>query len=173
MHEIAVAAGVTKPVLYQHFASKRDLYLELLQDVSDRLLSAIRTAVEAVDAPGQRVEAGFRAYFRFVADHPDAFRLLFGGGARRDEEFAERVREVEDTIAAATAAWIEADIDEDHRRLLGHALVGLAEGTSRHWVAAGLDLDPDLLALRVTDLAWAGLRGIRRVDALPGATVRP
>jgi AcrR family transcriptional regulator len=132
--------------------------------VSDRLLDAVRVAVEAVDSPYQRVEAGFRAYFRFVADHPAAFRLLFGGGARRDEEFAERVRQVEATIAAATAAWIEADIDEDHRALLGHGLVGLAEGTSRHWVAAGLDVDPDLLARRVADLAWAGLRGVRRVD---------
>jgi AcrR family transcriptional regulator len=38
MHEIAEAAGVTKPVLYQHFSSKRELYLELLDDVAGRLL---------------------------------------------------------------------------------------------------------------------------------------
>jgi AcrR family transcriptional regulator len=165
MHEVAVAAGVTKPVLYQHFRSKRDLFDELLNDVSDRLLTAIRTAVEAADSPYQRVEAGFTAYFRFVAGQPAAFQLLFGSGARREDEFAERVRQVESTIADATAAWIEADVDEDHRRLLGHGLVGLAEGTSRHWVTSGLDVDPDLLGRRVADLAWAGLRALRPLGA--------
>jgi hypothetical protein len=110
------------------------------------------------------VEAGFAAYFRFVARHADAFGLLFGSGARRDEEFADAVRRVEDTMAAAIAALIEADIAVDHRQLLGYGIVGLAEVTSRHWVATG-DLSvraADQLARRVSELAWAGLRGIHR-----------
>lgn len=167
MDEIAEAAGVTKPVVYQHFTSKRALYLELLDHVGSQLLDAILKATAGAAGPHGQVEAGFAAYFRVVADNGDAFRLLFGGGARRDDEFAEAVRRVEVAIADAIAGLIDADIDEEHRRLLAHGIVGLAEGASRHWVAMGLDLDPDQAADRVAELAWAGLRGIR------STTVRP
>jgi AcrR family transcriptional regulator len=162
MDEVAEAAGVTKPVLYQHFGSKRDLYLELLRDVGGQLLDAIRAAVADAAGPRQQVEAGFTAYFRFVADHPNSFRVLFGSGSRRDRQFAETVREVEGSIADAIAVLIEADIDDDHRRLLAHGIVGLAEGTGRHWQTSGQDLDPEQVARRIADLAWAGLRGVRR-----------
>jgi AcrR family transcriptional regulator len=163
MNEIAAAAGVTKPVLYQHFPSKRDLYLELLRDVGERLMAAIGKATAEAGSPHKQVERGFQAYFRFVAEERTSFVLLFGSGARRDEEFAAAVRSVERTIADAIAALIDADIDPSHRHNLAYGLVGLAEGTSRHWVDQDLDLDPDLLAAQVADLAWAGLRGIHRI----------
>src|SRR3954466_15522524 len=95
MEDIADAAGVTKPVLYQHFRSKRELYLELLDDVGAHLMEDIEKAVAAAPGPRQQVEAGFVAYFRFVGHRQSAFNLLFGGGARRDEEFADAVRKVE------------------------------------------------------------------------------
>src|SRR5215831_5789973 len=66
MNDIAEAAGVTKPVLYQHFGSKRELYLELLEDVGRRLLDEITKATVSADGPRHQVEAGFAAYFRFV-----------------------------------------------------------------------------------------------------------
>ena len=162
MDDVAEAAGVTKPVLYQHFDSKRVLYRELLDDVGQRLLDAIALATSAAQSPRQQVENGFAAYFRFVLEQRSAFRLLFGGGSRRDEEFSDAVRRVEDTIAEAIAALIEADIDADHRLLLAQGIVGLAEGTGRYWVANGLDLDPDVVASRIADLAWAGLRAVHR-----------
>src|SRR3954453_17939880 len=84
MNDIAEAAGVSKPVLYQHFRSKRELYLELLEDVGGGLRDAIGKATSEAPGPRQQVEAGFAAYFQFVADHRSAFRLLFGGGSRRD-----------------------------------------------------------------------------------------
>jgi AcrR family transcriptional regulator len=179
MSDLAEAAGVTKPVLYQHFGSKRDLFLELLDDVGARLLEEIAKATAAADGPRHQVEAGFAAYFQFVADQPAAFRLLFGGTGRSakpdatrrradaddtegDRDFAAAIRKVEDSIADAIAALIEADIDEDHRRLLAHGLVGLAEGTSRQWVRTGRGGDAAVLARRLAELAWAGLRGVRR-----------
>src|SRR5438067_3316011 len=151
MDEVAVAAGVTKPVLYQHFDSKRRLYQELLEDVGQQLLDAIAAATAEAQTPRQQVENGFRAYFRFVLEKRSAFRLLFGGGSRRDEEFADAVRRVENAIAEAIATLIEADIDPEHRRLLAQGIVGLAEGTGRYWVASGLDLDPDVVASRIAD----------------------
>jgi AcrR family transcriptional regulator len=161
MDDVAEAAGVTKPVLYQHFRSKRALYLELLDDVGGQLLEAITKATASADGPRQQVEAGFVAYFRFVRERQPAFRLLFGSGPRRDTQFGPAVRRVEEAIADAIALLIEADIDDGHRRLLANGIVGLAEGTARHWIGSGLDLDPDQVARRIADLAWAGLRGIR------------
>src|SRR3954447_15278171 len=162
MEEVAEAAGVTKPVLYQHFGSKRELYLELLDDVGGRLMDVIAKAVASAGGPRQQVHAGFLAYFRFVAEHESAFQLLFGSGARRDEEFADAVRKGETSIAESIAPLIEADIDEEHRRTLAHGLVGLAEGTGRHWVANGLDLDPEVVSRRIAELAWGGLRSVHR-----------
>jgi AcrR family transcriptional regulator len=163
MNDIAEAAGVTKPVLYQHFASKRGLYLELLNDVGGTLLEHIAKATAAAGSPRGQVEAGVQAYFRFVDGNRSAFTLLFGSGARRDAEFADAVRRVEAAVAEAVASLIEADLDGEHRRVLAYGIVGLAEGTSRHWVVDGLDLDPERLARQVADLAWAGLRGVRPV----------
>ena len=163
MNDVAEAAGVTKPVLYQHFTSKRQLYLELLEDVGTKLGDLIAEATSSAGGPHEQVEKGFLAYFRFVAEDRSAYQLLFGGGSRRDVEFADAVRRVEEHLAASIAELIDADVDPDHRRTLAFALVGMAEGSSRLWLADDLDIDPKLLARQVADLAWAGLRGVHRI----------
>jgi AcrR family transcriptional regulator len=177
MDDVAEAAGVTKPVLYQHFRSKRLLYLELLDDVGSQLLEEMTKAVASAGGPRQQVEAGFAAYYRFVADQESAFQLLFGSGARPDGEFSEAVHRVENTIAAWVASLIEADLDDEHRLFLAHGIVGLAESTSRRWVlqrvaardaaeaetnVACEDGTALVLARRMAEVTWAGLRGVRR-----------
>ena len=173
MDEIADAAGVTKPVLYQHFPSKRQLYRELLDTVGLELLEAVASSAAAETLPFQRVLAGFRAYFKFVRDNTPGFELMFGSGARRTDEFADSVRKLEESVAATIGSFIDADIDAEHRDLLGYAIVGLAEVAGRHWVSRNKDGESELsraegerLAQRLADLAWAGLRG------LPGSTSR-
>src|SRR5277367_3342176 len=69
MDDIAEAAGVTKPLLYQHFSSKRALYLELVDAVSDELLAAIGEATDRAAGPRAQVNQGFAAYFRFLVSH--------------------------------------------------------------------------------------------------------
>ncbi len=163
MDEIAEAAGVTKPVLYQHFGSKRHLYLELLDDVVGQLMDAVTKATAEAFGPHQQVEAGFAAYVGYMVDHPQAFPLLFGGASRRDPEFAEAVARAEDAMAEGVAALIEADIDDTHRRVLAYAVVGMAEGVLRHWETERPDIPPEALVRQMAELAWAGLRGVRRV----------
>jgi AcrR family transcriptional regulator len=160
MNDIAEAAGVTKPVLYQHFDSKRDLYLALIDEAGNRLLSAITSATAAATDGKSRTEQGFQAYFRWVASDHDAFMLLFGGGVRQDDEFREAIRRITDAAADAVAPLIDVDIDPEHRRTLAHALVGLAEGASRRLVELGEHFDPDEIARHVSSLAWAGLRAV-------------
>ncbi|MGH9133180.1 MAG: TetR/AcrR family transcriptional regulator [Ilumatobacteraceae bacterium] len=164
MNDVAEAAGVTKPVLYQHFDSKRELYRALLEEVGNRLLSAIAKAT--ADAPDGRsqTQRGFQAYFRWVAEDHDEFKLLFGGGTRRDDEFRNAIRRVTAEAASAIAPLIAVDIEPEHRLTIAHALVGLAEGASRRLVELGENFDPDEVARQVSDLAWAGLRGVHRAD---------
>jgi len=164
MNELAEAVGVTKPVLYQHFDSKRDLYQALIDDVGNRLLANIAKAVaEATDGKSQ-TELGFQAYFRWVAEDHDGFRFLFGSGTRRDDEFNSAVRRITAEAADAVAPLIAIDIDDEHRRTLAHAIVGLAEGASRRLVDLGDDFNADEIARDVSDLAWAGLRAVQPKD---------
>jgi AcrR family transcriptional regulator len=164
MNDVADAVGVTKPVLYQHFDSKRDLYQALIDEVGNRLLANIsKAAAEATDGKSQ-TELGFRAYFRWVSDDHDAFRFLFGSGTRRDDEFNAAVTRITAEAAEAVAPLIAVDIDERHRTTLAHALVGLAEGASRLLVERGDEFDPDEIARIVADLAWAGLRAVQPTE---------
>jgi AcrR family transcriptional regulator len=177
MGEIALAAGVTKPVLYQHFPSKEELYRELLVSTGQELLSDITAKASCEADPYQGVLAGFRAYFAFVCSRTTAFGLLFGGGARTSREFRDTVHDLEDEMAATVGGMIIADLDNEYRQLLGYAIVGLAEVVGRRWVASRAASDGDgtadardaeeeaeRMALRLAQFVWAGLR------ALPAAS---
>ena len=162
MNDVAEAAGVTKPVLYQHFASKRALYLELLAEIGAELRDTIAKATADAAGPRQQINLGFVAYFEFVADHADAFRVLFGDSTRRDEEFADEARRVESSIAELAAEHINIEgLSWERRLLLGNGIVGLAEGSCRYWLTHSVEVDATTLAGEVSQLAWAGLRGIR------------
>jgi AcrR family transcriptional regulator len=166
MDDIAEAAGVTKPLVYQHFSSKRALYLELVNSIAQELLIAVRTGVTEAEGPRQQVEKGFAAYFRLVISREAEFRLLYGRDHADDKELGRALRTVEDAIAQAIEPLIDAGLDDDHRRLLAYAVVGMAEGASRQFMeqrttqGGGAEEEARRLAQRVADLAWAGLRSV-------------
>lgn len=165
MDDLALAAGVTKPVFYQHFASKRALFIAVLEDVGGRLLAVLTHATAGATTGRERVQEGFSAYFRFVVSDRAAFRLLFGASARNDAEFADVVDQVLEDAAAAVSMLIEIDGTPEHRLALAHALVGMAEGLSRHGLTdPDASHDPDQLAWWVAEMAWFGLRGVRSND---------
>lgn len=164
MNDVAEAAGVTKPVLYQHFESKQSLYLALLDESGASLHRAIDDAVSQTDSGKRQTEVGFKAYFRWVHEQHDAFLLLFGSRANRDEESTAAIRRITAEAARAIAPLIAADIDLDHQLTLAHGLVGLAEGVSRLLVERGQTFDPEVLGQQVADMAWAGLRAVHRAD---------
>ncbi len=162
MDGIARAAGITKPVIYQHFESKRALFTEVLEDVGRRIIDALREATSQATTGRARVQAGFAAYFHFVARNRDAFRILFGTSARNDPESTRVVDTVLDAVARSVLTLIEIRGTKEHRRVLAHAIVGMAESMSRYALGPpGAMLDPDQLAQWGAELAWSGLRGIR------------
>ena len=162
MDEVAEAAGVTKPVLYQHFPSKRALYKELLEDVGQRLLDTLAEAAASVGGGRELVQNVLDSYFRFVTDNASAFRLLFGASVRNDAEFARVTERVLEQLADAVAGMMALDLSVEHRRVLAHAVVGMAEGVSRRALFdPEAEDDPVVLTHWTAELAWYGLRGIR------------
>jgi len=164
MDDVALAAGVTKPVLYQHFPNKRGMYLTLLEDVGYQLLTELGAATSQAKHPHDQVEAGFLAYFRYVHRNRAGFRLLFGASVRNDSEFAEVADQTVADAAAAISGLIEIDGPEDQRLALAHALIGVAESTARWALNRDEDFDPRQLAVWVAQMAWYGLRGVSPVD---------
>ncbi len=162
MADIAEAAGVTKPVLYQHFTSKRDLYRTVLEDIGARLEERIVDGASAATTPRNRAEAGIRAYAKFVEEDDDGFQLLFSGTNRQDEEWAAITSAVERSLAQALALLIDVpSIDGTRRQVLAHGIIGLAESMMRY---AKTDKDlaysQDELVRDISALTWGGLRGL-------------
>jgi len=162
MDEIAEAAGVTKPVLYQHFPSKRALYVELLDDTGRQLLGHLADATDRAATGRERVELGFRAYFTFAVSNRAAFRLLLGTSLRSDAEFAGVVEEILAAVAETISTLIEIPASDEQRLVLATALVGMAEVVSRRALTdPRAEVDADALARWISELAWFGLRGVR------------
>lgn len=173
MEDIATAAGVTKPLLYQHFMSKRALYLELIDDVTTRLIDALGSAADAETSFKRQIEAGLGAYFQFTLENQSAIRMLYD--APHDEELARGLRSIQDAITEYITPLFAADLDDDHRRTLAIGVVGMAEGVTRHWLRlrqqrgpavddAEVAREAGLHAKRLSDFAWNGLRGVHRID---------
>src|ERR1700744_4777006 len=94
MDEIAERAGVSKPVLYQHFPGKLELYLALLDESVESLVETVRDALRSNADPKQRVAATFGAYFEYVGGNGQAYRLVFESDLSNETAVRERLEEV-------------------------------------------------------------------------------
>ncbi|PRY01986.1 TetR/AcrR family transcriptional regulator [Allonocardiopsis opalescens] len=161
MDEIAERAGVSKPVLYQHFPGKLELYLALLDQHSEVLIEKTRAALASTDDNRQRVTATFQAFFDFVAGEGEAFRLVFESDLRNLPAVRERV---EDTLRASAelvsqVIHADTDISSDEARLLSIGLVGMAEVSARYWLASTRAIPKDAAEQLMARLAWRGISG--------------
>ena len=166
MDDVARAAGFTKPILYQYFDSKTDLYREIVVQTAARLLRQLDVAVHATQSPRARIEVAFRVYFEMVVSEPDAFRILFIHA--HEGETATELRNLELGLVSFIEPYITVEISADHRRQLAAGVVGIAEGTAVAWLVQRRDDDSTFstseeaarLAARAATLAWGGLRAV-------------
>jgi AcrR family transcriptional regulator len=167
MDEIADRAGVSKPVLYQHFPGKLDLYLALLDKHCDTLESLVREALEVGGDNEVRVERTVAAYFEFVTSEGAAFRMVFESDLTSVPQVRTRLDAVEMNCAEAIAEVIAEDTGADDERalLLGSALAGMAQVAARHWLAQGGDVPEAEAARMISALAWRGLGSFPKVEA--------
>ena len=172
MDDVAEAAGVTKPLLYQHFSSKKALYLELVDEIAHRVLAAIAEATAQAETPRQKVEYSLNAYFILVVGDKASFQLLYDRDHGGDEELGRAVRRVQHALVTAVDPLIDAGLDDDHRRFLAAGMVGMAEGASTSWIESQEGQPPpatlearvaeaERLGRRLSSLMWAGLRSVQ------------
>ncbi|WP_433052596.1 TetR/AcrR family transcriptional regulator [Dactylosporangium sp. CS-033363] len=159
MDDIAERAGVSKPVLYQHFPGKLELYLALLDTHCDAMVSRVRSAMEATTDNKDRVRGAIQAYFDFIDHESEAFRLVFESDLRNDPAVRERVDRVETGCIAAITDTIMADTGVSRARaeLLASGLVGAAEIAARFWLAGGRQVDKAEAETLLTTLSWRGI----------------
>ncbi|RAM35081.1 TetR/AcrR family transcriptional regulator [Arthrobacter globiformis] len=159
MDEIAETAHVSKPVLYQHFPSKRELYLALLDSHLEALTELMLGAMNSTTDNKERVQAVMRAYFRFIDSDDQAHRLVFESDLINDADVSSRLETFNKTFAEAIARIIAEDTKLPllEAQLLGRGLAGMAQVSARYWLETDGDLDLDVASDLIYRLAWRGI----------------
>jgi AcrR family transcriptional regulator len=161
MDEIAATAGVSKPVLYQHFPGKLELYLALLDTGAADMVECVRAALESTHDNKQRVRATIGAFYDFVDTADGAFRLVFESDLISEPAVRATVdgalTECAELISKAIAE--DAGLREQEARLLAVAVTGLAQVSARSWLAGDGGLTRAEAVDLISRLAWRGIRG--------------
>jgi AcrR family transcriptional regulator len=166
MDDIAERAGVSKPVLYQHFPGKLDLYLALLDASCDAVVENCRVALESTHDNKHRVAATMDVFYEYVAGDTGAFRLVFESDLTNEPAVRERVDRVTTDCATMIASVIHEDtgLPDAASRLLAVSLVGMAQVSARFWLSESSGIKQSEAAALVADLAWRGIRGYPLTD---------
>ena len=159
MDDIAAAAGVSKPILYQHFAGKRELYLGMLQDSVEAVSAGVAAAVAAATNDADRVRAAFAYYFEAVDQADHGFRLIFESDLTQDsdvrshvDEFIARMsRLMGHEIAEATGLSLA------ESQLLAAGLSGMAQTAAFRWLRLGRPIEMCEAVEQVWQLGWTGI----------------
>jgi AcrR family transcriptional regulator len=161
MDDIAERAGVSKPVLYQHFPGKLELYLALLDSSCDTMIANCRAALESTQDNKQRVAAAIDAFFAYIAHDTGAFRLVFESDLTNEPAVRERVDRVSLQCAEAISEVIAEDtgLSKDESMLLAVGLGGVSQVVARYWLSSGSAVPRDTAVQLLTSLAWRGIAG--------------
>jgi AcrR family transcriptional regulator len=173
MDAVARAAGVTKPVVYDCFASKEELFTALLRREETRVLGQIAAALPRGadrDDPELVLGDALTAFLRAVADSPEAYRVIFLGEGGANAAVARHIRAGRrDQVRAITVLvteWLRRHrpgVDaEDAAPLVAHALVGMAEGAARALLTEDGAWTPESLGRALGALAAGGLPALER-----------
>jgi AcrR family transcriptional regulator len=168
MDDIAERAGVSKPVLYQHFPGKLDLYIALLDTQAEALAGAVIDALAGTSDNQARIHAVLSAYFAFVDrdEHDGAFRLIFESDLNNDPEVRRRVESVTQKTMEAVADVVAEDtgLTRDSAELLATALTGSAQVVARWWLAKERPVSQDEAIRLLEALLWRGISNFPRHD---------
>ena len=173
--DIAREAGVSKALIYEHFASKQELYADLIARNSRELTLRIGAALVGVEleSGSSRLAVGLDAFFAFVEERRDAWRMLFRDVT--DPETATVVNRMLEQVTAEVTVLISQDpgarsLDsaEDRRalRLLAEMLVGGTQSMANWWTANPEAPREQMVAIAL-DFAWLGLERLSRGERWP------
>lgn len=159
MDDIADAAQVSKPVLYQHFPGKRELYLALVDHYLQELAVGLVSALQASDVNRERVESMLDVYFGFVEANPEAHRLIFESDLLADPEVAERFENFHLAVADSIAGVLgpNAGLSHAHAVLVSRSLTGMVQTAAVHWIRNPGTGGRAEAQRQIFRLAWGGI----------------
>jgi AcrR family transcriptional regulator len=166
MDDIAERAGVSKPVLYQHFPGKLELYLALLDTQTELLARAVQEALDQTTDNRERIHGVLSAYFGFVdrEGHDGAFRLIFETDLGNEPAVRARVEAVTEKTMKAGADTVAGDtgLDRASAELLATALTGAAQVAARWWLASDRPVSQEDAIHLLESLLWRGISNFPR-----------
>jgi AcrR family transcriptional regulator len=172
MDEIAAEAGTSKTVVYRHFADRSELYVAVCNRVAAQLTEKLRAAMTSTDHPRGMVAAAVETYLAFLEADPELYRFVVAHPLLDRPVDADPVSTLSDLVGDQAAALVAVALEQAGRDPAaaapwGHGLVGLVRSAADWWLRSERPMPRAALAAHLTELAWAGLRGL-----VPDDTVR-
>jgi AcrR family transcriptional regulator len=166
MDEISERAGVSKPVLYQHFPGKLDLYLALLETSADSVVESLRDVLASTSDNKRRVQATIAHWYDYVSEESAAFRLVLESDLANEPAVRQQLDRVlhESATLIAEAIHDDTGLPEAGSHLLAVSLVGMGQVGARYWLDNNSTLSKDEAVQLATGLAWRGIGGFPRTD---------
>lgn len=176
VEEISSRAGVSKPVVYEHFGGKEGLYLAVIEAEQERLLTSIMSSI-GEGRWRERIERGIVALLSYVEDHTDGFVILVHGQVPGGEQTYSTLLS---TFTAQVAdllgeAFSHRGLDPELAQLHAQAIVGAVSMTALWWLD---QRSPDkyAVATHVANLCWNGLSGLESqpkiIETVGGTNVK-
>ena len=163
MDDVATEAGVTKPILYDHFPSKRELYLALLEADLSELRERVHSALEDSAGNRERIRESIRAYVDFVDEHAEGFQLLMQEAIGAEEEFRDMIATFRDGVLSEVADVIAREsrgrVPRGDAEIVAQALIGMTETVAQQGIGRPQS-ERDATVELLVRLAWRGITGL-------------
>jgi AcrR family transcriptional regulator len=161
MNEIAIAAGVTKPVLYDHFPSKQQLYVAVLESIRDDLLGRGASIAQRPIGPEQRCRAAIQAFFQYAAERPQEIQVLLQI-PHTDPVAARLWKRVQDGASAGIASLLGTLWTPDEKWVLPAAAEFVKSGLHAlaQWRRDHPDIEVSQLVDVVMRIIWGGISSV-------------
>ena len=174
VEEIAAAAGVTKPVVYEHFGGKEGLYAVVVDRETRAMIDHIAGALVADGSPRELFERTVVAQLEYIRDNPDGFRVLVRDAPswHSTGSLASLMSDIATQIEHELARVMRRrEIDPRFAPIYAQMLVGMAALTGDWWLEHGQEFSADEMAAHMVNLAWNGLTGLDPGPRLETTTV--
>jgi len=160
---VADRAGISKALIYEHFASKRELHRALLERYVHELLARVIDATAAAEPGEARLRSGLEAFLEFVEERRDAWRFVFRNVS--DPEIADAVNRLREEVAVTLAGLMAADAPPEwtanpelsrETEMIAQELTGAVQALANWW-DEHRDVPRERISQSIMDFAWIGL----------------
>jgi AcrR family transcriptional regulator len=173
IEEVASRAGVSKPVVYEHFGGKEGLYAVVVDREMQNLLDRVTSALTA-GHPRELLEQAALALLDYIEQQTDGFRILVRDSpvTSATGNFSSLIGDIASQVEYILAAEFKArGYDTEVAPLYSQALVGMVALTGQWWLEARKP-NKDEVAAHLVNLAWNGLSHLENTPTLLGRTTR-